>query len=110
MTPSNPVTSPAPNGTPCSRSQRALDWIEWAGNKLPDPAVLFLIALVLTWVASAALAPMKFAETDPRTILRDAAGNITSPTRDTASSWRGRRPLAGELLFIIQLAHQMNNE
>ncbi len=30
-------------------SQRALDWIEWAGNKLPDPAVLFLITLLLTY-------------------------------------------------------------
>ncbi len=58
--------------------QRLLDGIEWAGNKLPDPAVLFLVALVMTWVLSAALAPVQFTETDPRTVVRDAAGNITA--------------------------------
>jgi aminobenzoyl-glutamate transport protein len=32
---------------------RLLGLIERVGNKLPDPAVLFVIALVVTWVASA---------------------------------------------------------
>ncbi len=58
--------------------QRLLDGIEWAGNKLPDPAVLFLLALVLTWGLSAALAPVQFTEIDPRTVVRDAAGHITT--------------------------------
>ena len=53
---------------PRSRSQRVLDWIEWAGNKLPDPAVLFVIALLLTWLLSALLAPVAFSDIDPRTI------------------------------------------
>jgi aminobenzoyl-glutamate transport protein len=44
-----------------------LDWIERLGNRLPDPAFLFLIALGLTWIVSALLAPVEFAETDPRT-------------------------------------------
>jgi aminobenzoyl-glutamate transport protein len=47
---------------------RLLDWIERAGNRLPDPAFLFLGALVLTWIASAALAPVHFTEIDPRTL------------------------------------------
>ncbi len=55
-----------------------MDKIEWAGNKLPDPAVLFLVALVLTWIASAVLAPIKFTEIDPTTVVRDAAGNVTA--------------------------------
>lgn len=58
--------------------QRFLDGIEWAGNKLPDPAVLFVLALVLTWALSALLAPVQFTEIDPRTVVRDAAGNITA--------------------------------
>ncbi|MEM8960230.1 MAG: AbgT family transporter, partial [Acidobacteriota bacterium] len=37
------------------------------GNKLPDPAVLFLIFLVGTWVLSALLAPIEFSAIDPRT-------------------------------------------
>ena len=56
---------------PRSRSQRVLDWIEWAGNKLPDPAVLFVIALLLTWLLSALLAPVAFSDIDPRTIGTD---------------------------------------
>jgi aminobenzoyl-glutamate transport protein len=35
---------------------RFLDLIEKVGNKLPDPAVLFLLALLATWVASLLLA------------------------------------------------------
>jgi len=48
------------------RIDRALDWIEKAGNKLPDPAVLFLILMVMTWIVSAILAPVEFAEVNPR--------------------------------------------
>jgi aminobenzoyl-glutamate transport protein len=47
-------------------SQRFLDAVEWAGNKLPDPAILFVWALVITWGLSAALAPVEFTEIDPR--------------------------------------------
>lgn len=57
--------------------QRALNAIEWAGNRLPDPAMLFVWALLLTLVVSWALAPVEFAAMDPRTIKRDDAGEIT---------------------------------
>src|SRR5438552_15309831 len=63
------------NGLPESKrrtwAERALDAIEWLGNKLPDPAALFLLALILTWVASVLLAPIAFSEIDPRTIRPD---------------------------------------
>jgi aminobenzoyl-glutamate transport protein len=45
---------------------RLLDIIERAGNKLPDPAMLFFLALLLVWAFSALLAPVDFAEIDPR--------------------------------------------
>jgi aminobenzoyl-glutamate transport protein len=45
---------------------RFLNGIETAGNKLPDPAILFVIALVLVWILSALLSPMAFTEIDPR--------------------------------------------
>ena len=45
---------------------KILGWIETAGNKLPDPAILFLILMLLTWVVSAALANVEFTEIDPR--------------------------------------------
>jgi aminobenzoyl-glutamate transport protein len=72
------MTSPSSTSPRRGAGQRLLDGIEWAGNKLPDPAVLFLLALVLTWVLSAALAPVQFTEIDPRTVVRDAAGEITA--------------------------------
>ena len=46
---------------------KALDWIERNGNKLPDPAILFLILMLLVWVFSALLSPIDFGEIDPRT-------------------------------------------
>ncbi len=45
---------------------RALNTIERLGNKLPDPAALFLILLFVVWVLSAVLAPVSFSEIDPR--------------------------------------------
>ncbi|MDX1667239.1 MAG: AbgT family transporter [Saprospiraceae bacterium] len=42
-----------------------LNFIETAGNKLPDPAMLFFFLLVFTWILSALLAPIDFAETHP---------------------------------------------
>jgi aminobenzoyl-glutamate transport protein len=61
-----------------SIGQRFLDKLEYAGNKLPDPAMIFVYALVLTWIASALLAPVQFTEIDPRSVVRDAAGNVTA--------------------------------
>jgi aminobenzoyl-glutamate transport protein len=46
--------------------QRFLDWVERVGNKLPDPVVLFLILLVVTWIASALLSPIVFDNVNPQ--------------------------------------------
>ncbi|MBP7475128.1 MAG: AbgT family transporter [Pyrinomonadaceae bacterium] len=47
--------------------ERALGVVEKVGNKLPDPAVLFLILMFVVWIVSALLSTMTFAEIDPRT-------------------------------------------
>jgi aminobenzoyl-glutamate transport protein len=39
---------------------RFLSWIERVGNKLPDPALLFLLLLLLVWFISAALSGYTF--------------------------------------------------
>jgi aminobenzoyl-glutamate transport protein len=49
------------------RLQRALDWVERVGNKLPDPAVLFLLCLLAIWVISALLSDVSWTAIDPRT-------------------------------------------
>ncbi|TDI71265.1 MAG: AbgT family transporter [Bacteroidetes bacterium] len=45
---------------------RLLNAIERIGNRLPDPAILFLISLVTIWFLSLLLAPVSFTEIDPR--------------------------------------------
>lgn len=57
---------PAP-AAPSRAVDRFLQIVERAGNRLPDPALLFVGALLLTWGLSAALAQVGFAEIDPRT-------------------------------------------
>ncbi|MFM7118694.1 MAG: AbgT family transporter, partial [Gammaproteobacteria bacterium] len=44
-----------------------LDRVERVGNRLPDPALLFLLLLVVVWVASALLSQIDYQAIDPRT-------------------------------------------
>lgn len=46
--------------------ERALDAVEVAGNRLPDPALLFILLLFAVWLASSLLAPVSFSVIDPR--------------------------------------------
>lgn len=53
----------APEGSPPARRtavERALYWVERVGNRLPDPAALFVVALVAVWIASMLLAGHEF--------------------------------------------------
>ena len=50
---------------PVSRVQRALDTVERLGNKLPDPAVLFIALLFIVWVLSWLLSYVTFDVTMP---------------------------------------------
>jgi aminobenzoyl-glutamate transport protein len=60
-------SSPHDPATQQSRGlARALDVVERAGNRLPDPAVLFLLLMVVAWVVSALLSDISFSEIDPR--------------------------------------------
>ena len=63
MTETRPEGPPAP---PAGWLDRALTSIEVTGNKLPDPAMIFVIALLVTWALSALLAGVSFTEIDPR--------------------------------------------
>ena len=60
------------------RRNKFLDRLEYWGNKLPDPAAIFVIALVVVWIASAVLAPVQFTEIDPRSIERNEAGEVVA--------------------------------
>ena len=45
---------------------RLLDLVERVGNKLPDPAVLFLLLMFAVWAFSWLLSGVSFTELDPR--------------------------------------------
>jgi len=62
------ATSPAPTPEPARGwIARSLDLVERVGNKLPDPAVLFLLLMFAAWAVSWALSGVSFTEVDPRT-------------------------------------------
>lgn len=60
MSPSDQVVAPRGVVT------RFLNAVERLGNKLPDPAMLFLSLMLVIWVISALLANVSFNEIDPR--------------------------------------------
>jgi aminobenzoyl-glutamate transport protein len=64
--------APATNGNnsnaPRGLMARFLNAVEWAGNKLPDPAMLFVWCLLITWLLSWGLSYVEFSEIDPRTV------------------------------------------
>ncbi len=92
------MTSPTPlgDGTPTpphdpvppSGRGGVLDLVERIGNKLPDPAALFLILLLVVWVVSALIAPMQFAEIDPRSEAPIEVRNMLAPA--ALASFLGR--------------------
>ncbi|EMA2479919.1 AbgT family transporter [Vibrio fluvialis] len=63
---SNQAVKSAPPAN-LSRMDGFLNFIERAGNKIPDPAILFFWALVIVWVASALLSNVSFDLINPRT-------------------------------------------
>jgi len=84
-----------------------LNTIEVAGNRLPDPAVLFLILMVLTWVLSALLAPIQFSEIDPRTgegirVMSQLTGaTITRFMTEMVHTFTGFPPLGVVLVALL---------
>jgi len=46
---------------------KILDKVERAGNKLPDPAILFFVLMLIIWGLSAIFSTVEFAEIDPTT-------------------------------------------
>jgi aminobenzoyl-glutamate transport protein len=73
---------PAPRSP--SRLSRVLDSVERIGNRLPDPAMLFVLSLVLVWVLSALLAGVVFSEIDPRSGEPLVVNNLLRGTSLTA--------------------------
>lgn len=59
---------------------RFLNAIEKSGNKLPDPAILFLYLMLFVWGLSAILAPIDFGEVHPLTGEELRVNNLLTGT------------------------------
>ncbi|MXX29691.1 MAG: AbgT family transporter, partial [Gammaproteobacteria bacterium] len=64
-----------------ARLVRLLDRVEALGNRLPDPAVLFLLLLIAVWILSAALAQFSYSHIDPRTGTPLEIQNLATPSQ-----------------------------
>ena len=86
---------------------RALNTIERVGNKLPDPAALFFLLLLVVWVISALLAPVQFSEIDPRNgqpiqIKSQLAGPAIAAFLSTmVTTFTGFHPLGVVLVALL---------
>lgn len=58
------------NSPAATRIERALAVVERVGNKLPDPAVLFIALLFIVWILSWLFSYMSFDVIDPRTDVK----------------------------------------
>jgi aminobenzoyl-glutamate transport protein len=101
---------PAGKNTTVSKKgwlDKALDWIEVMGNKLPDPAVLFLILMFVTWILSALLAPVQFTEINPRDgepirVINQLSGSaIAQFMSDMVRTFTGFHPLGVVLVALL---------
>src|SRR5262245_56584060 len=93
---------------PSSRwSERFLTRIEVLGNKLPDPAFLFVIALGSTWVLSALLAGHAFevpskAGPQARTVVSQLSPTaLTTFLGDMVQTFVGFHPLGVVLVALL---------
>ncbi|MGP1346476.1 MAG: AbgT family transporter [Phycisphaerales bacterium] len=102
---SRPTTAGAP------KKRGLLDALEWAGNKLPDPAILFLIGALLVMVLSAAasFAGWEVVKKVPRQVINEATGATvlvlepameSVPVLDEATQEPMLDPATGEAMMV----------
>ena len=88
---------------------RSLDLVERLGNKLPDPAVLFLILMLVTWAVSALMSNMVFTEIDPRSgnpvevINLLGGGSLTAFMANLVNTFVSFPPLGVVLVAMLGL-------
>jgi aminobenzoyl-glutamate transport protein len=101
------MTAPQSPPAPTTRLERALAWIERVGNRLPDPALLFAILMVLVWIVSAILAPVQFSEIDPRSgepirVVNQLSGtSITNFLSTMVTTFTSFHPLGVVLVALL---------
>ena len=99
--------SPDTNNSGNGLINRLLNMIEFVGNKLPDPAILFFISMVAVWVLSWLLADVPFAEINPRTgepirVINQLTGSaIATFLANMVTTFTGFAPLGVVLVAML---------
>ncbi|MCG8416360.1 MAG: AbgT family transporter [Proteobacteria bacterium] len=90
-----------------SLAERILNWVEVAGNRLPDPAVIFVIAMVMVWIVSALLDGYSFSVpakdgVQTKTIISQlSAVSLTEFFADMVHTFTGFHPLGVVLVALL---------
>ncbi|MFZ4575935.1 MAG: AbgT family transporter [Phycisphaerales bacterium] len=79
--------------TPSQRPRGLLGWIEWAGNKLPDPVMLFIGATILVMVVSTIGAALGWSVTPVRMQAQQTTVEDPSGTSRTVPLVRDGKPV-----------------
>ncbi|ASR42607.1 aminobenzoyl-glutamate transporter [Xanthomonas citri pv. mangiferaeindicae] len=96
-------------GAPRGIVARLLDTIERTGNRLPDPAMLFLLLMLAVWALSWALSGVDFAAIDPRSgtpiqIVNQLSGeSLTAFMANMVRVFLGFAPLGVVLVAMLGL-------
>ncbi|KLI99465.1 AbgT family transporter [Luteimonas sp. FCS-9] len=104
------MTAPTPDtAAPRGAIARVLDTIERVGNRLPDPAMLFLLLMLAVWGLSWALSGVDFAAIDPRSgtpiqVVNQLSGeSLTAFMANMVRVFLGFAPLGVVLIAMLGL-------
>ncbi len=104
------MSQPSPDtAAPRGAIARFLDTVERVGNKLPDPAMLFLLLMLAVWALSWALSGVDFQAIDPRTgtpiqVINQLSGeSLTAFMANMVRVFLGFAPLGVVLVAMLGL-------
>ncbi|MEF3082476.1 AbgT family transporter [Luteimonas sp. SMYT11W] len=104
------MSQPSPDtAAPRGAIARFLDTVERVGNKLPDPAMLFLLLMLAVWALSWALSGVDFQAIDPRSgtpiqVVNQLSGeSLTAFMANMVRVFLGFAPLGVVLVAMLGL-------
>jgi len=86
---------------------RMLNWVETVGNKLPDPALLFVFAMLITWVVSWLMDGHEFTLTtasgpkDEAVVNQLSGAALAQFLKDMVHTFTGFHPLGVVLVALL---------